>query len=97
MSTPASTTTTTTTTAQRPTTAQRRILTALASRPAAKIINGPYGVFLTDGRGWSPSDVHITTAQLVALIAAGWVTYTQAPMGRAEYRVTVAGRAAVAE
>jgi hypothetical protein len=70
---------------------------SLASRPAAKIINGPYGVFVTDGHGWAPSDYRVSTADLVTLIHAGWVTYIQAPMGRAEYRVTVAGRAAVAE
>lgn len=76
----------------RPTPAQRRILVALASRPNAKIINGPYGVFVTDGRGWAPFDYHIMTAQLTALIDAGWVRYTQAPMGRAEYVVTAKGK-----
>lgn len=78
-----------------PTPAQVRILMSLASRPSAKIINGPYGVFITDGHGWSPHDIRISTAQLVGLIRDGYVLYRTAPMGRAEYVVTAAGRDAV--
>ena len=86
---------TTRTTRIKPTASQRRILLALA-RPGAKAINGPYGLFITNGRGWTASDITLTEPTLSHLICVGWVLHQATWFGRCEYALTALGREATA-
>ncbi|MBF6589522.1 MAG: hypothetical protein IVW57_03190 [Ktedonobacterales bacterium] len=76
---------------------QRRILFALASRPAARIKHGGYGLYLTDGHGWVATDLRLRAATISALVRLGWLREQRDSIGRTEWALTTAGREAVTE